>query len=274
MNAIKDSIKTILPPRLKIALQRAQYFASDKRALQAAVSWPKPLGFDRIYCYHIRKTAGTSLALAFMNLDGPGAEEARKADITDGWVVHGGRTYVFHNKYLLEQGNYFYGFSHAAMHELKTPDNSLRITLLRDPAARLISYYRMLMRWERNDIPHPARAAEGKYLGSSFSEFLDRVPRQHFLRQLYVFSRNFDVDEALENLSKVNFIISTERYNEHLRALAAVTELNLPGIVENRGDDTITVSAEDRARVRDHLAAEYAMIDAVAPYCGIFRPSS
>ena len=274
MGAMKDSIKNILPPRIKIAMQRAQYIASDKSALQAVKSWPKPLGFDRVYCYHIRKTAGTSLALAFMNLNGGQGERAGKSHITDGWVVHDGRVYTFHNKYLLEKGAYFYGFSHAAMHEVQLPDNTMRLTLLRDPASRLISYYRMLVRWEKNDIPHPARAAEGKYLGNNFSDFLDKVPRQHLFRQLFVFSRNFDVDEAVENIAKVNFIISTEQYNQHLRSLSEAIGLTLPGIVENQGDESIIVSQDDRRRLRDLLEPEYAFVNAVLPYCGVFRRSA
>ncbi len=137
------------------------------------------------------------------------------------------KVYVGWNKLLLEQGNYFYGFSHKPMHAINLPEDTFTITILRDPVKRAISYYNMLKSFEKNNPSHPVLKTEGQYLGESFSDFLGKVPTERLSRQLFMFSEEFNVEEALENISNINFVMSTENYENDLKKLGEELNLNL-----------------------------------------------
>ncbi len=270
---LPESLADNVPADVKTFLHYLRYLRSDGSVLRAANRWHSPLGFERIYLYHIRKTAGSSLRWTFMDLGGHdlrGGEKERHLN-THGWVVHGGYAYVTHNRYLLERIPYFFGDSHFPFHDVRIPDRTFTITILRDPVARVISHYRMLLHWQKADIDHPAKRIEASFLGNSFSEFLEKLPRTHLMRQLYMFSPRFDVDEAVRNLSKVNFIMLTERYNEHLGELAKVLALDLKPLAEKAGYGSVPLSDDDRARLREALAPEYALLQAAVPLAGAFR---
>ncbi|HRK69288.1 MAG TPA: sulfotransferase family 2 domain-containing protein [Hyphomonas sp.] len=262
-----------LPADIKTFAHYIRYRRSDYATLKTVEPWRHPLGFERIYLYHIRKTAGSSLRWTFMDLGGTdlrGSDKERHLN-AHGWVVHGGRLYVTHNRYLLERHAYFLGDSHFPFHDLRIPPKTFTITILRDPVARVISHYRMLLHWQEANIDHPARKLEASYVGNSFSDFLDRLPRAHLMRQLYMFSPRYDVDEAVRNISTVNFIMLTEHYNEHLQALAQVLNLDLKPLAEKAGYGAVPLSDDDRARLRKVLEPEYALFDAVKPLAGIYR---
>lgn len=268
-----DRLADTVPADVKTFLHYLRYLRSDGAALKTATSWRHPSGYERIYLYHIRKTAGSSLRWTFMDLGGHdlrGGEKERHLN-THGWVVHGGHAYVTHNRYLLERAAYFFGDSHFPFHDVRIPEKTFTITILRDPVARVISHYRMLLHWQNANIDHPARRAEANFLGDSFSDFLERLPRTHLMRQLYMFSPRFDVDEAIGNLAKVNFIMLTEQYNEHLGELAKVLNLDLKPLAEKAGYGAVPLSDEDRARLREVLAPEYALMQAAIPLAGAHR---
>jgi hypothetical protein len=208
--------------KIKRKVQQVRYLRSDRSDLAKVTPGPGPLGYDRIYHYHIRKTAGSSLNTAFKNaFNDPSAGMAdEEVHFARNWGVVGGKVYINHNEYLLERGDFFYGDGHGAFHELAIPANTFKITILRDPAARVLSYYRMLMHWKHNDIKHPARKKEEAYVGNSFREFLERVPRQHLMCQLYMFSKTFNVSEAAKNIGTLDFVMNTKEFSKHLNVKA------------------------------------------------------
>jgi hypothetical protein len=128
----------------------------------------------------------------------------------------------------------------------------------------------MLMHWKHNDIKQPARKIEEAYVGSCFGEFLERVPREHLMRQLYMFSKTFDVAEAAENIGTLNFVMTTEDFVRHLSALAALLDIDLRLYRQKSGYAAVMISESDRARLVDVLAPEYALLEAVAPVVGIY----
>ena len=103
----------------------------------------------------------------------------------------------------LKRGDFWYGFSHTEFDKLfPLKKNTFTFSFLRNPIERLLSHYNMIKDWEINRQPTSAFEIEGRWLGNSFSEFLEKIPSQHLQNQLFMFSNSFDIDNALKNLKK------------------------------------------------------------------------
>ena len=271
MGSVAQLADLVVPAKLRRVIQHVRYTLSDRSELANLKPVPIAFGYDRIYHFHIRKTAGTSLNFAFRNAFQQGfsgsANEA--ALFSRHWAVHADRVYVTHNKYLLERGDYFYGDGHAAFHEVNIPANTFMITIVRDPIKRILSHYRMLLYWKNTNIDHPARKEEEGYLGNSFSDFLDRVPRRHLMRQLYMFSKSLDPAEAIETIKKMNFIMVTEDFAEHLRWLGELLQMDLRPYAEKSSYGPVELTEAERARLTEILEPEYRLLRAVAPLAGV-----
>ncbi|MEO1093936.1 MAG: sulfotransferase family 2 domain-containing protein [Cyanobacteria bacterium J06638_28] len=224
-----------------------------------------PNNYRRIYHYHIRKSAGTSLNSAFWNLAGLTFQDIGRQP-----VVHKGKfIFVRHSKKLINRGHYFYGSSHNAAHKLSLPDKTFTITILRDPLKRLLSYYRYLS-YIRYDPLASAKEPffqevykESKCLGGSFSEFLEKLHKRRLISQLYMFSETYDIDEATERIVQCSAVCFTETFSSDLAHLSQRLKLSL---VENRDrsfKQAVEISASDLALARDALADEFQLIEQV-----------
>lgn len=222
-------------------------------------------GHKRVYHYHVRKTAGTSINQAFLSIGGePGkAVYERMAKDPNHRTISGDRAFVGWSKALIEQGLYHYAFSHAAAHELDLPEGTFTITCLRDPLKRLISHYQMLRELIDTNTPHPCLKVEGPWVGRSFSDFLERTPREHALRQLYMFSREFNVQEAVEKVQSCGFYFFTEQFADGMRSLGDTLSIDLPVMHARPTGRQYDITDSERQRARDVLADEYAMMAAL-----------
>lgn len=256
-------IQDLLPPGAKRGVQALKFYAGERSALKTARPVALPEGFARIYHHHIRRSAGTSLNSAFFATGGPDFAATEPLLATQAWMVHGGRVYVAHNKFLIERGAYFFARSHSPAHELRLPPGTFSVTILRDPVERVISHYNVLMEWEKNNVDHPSRATEGQWLGRSFADFLDRMPREHLSRQLFTFSSRFDVDEARVAIAKVDCVLIRGRFADGLAALGARLGLDLALYHDKTSVPAANIAENDRDRLREMLAAEYALLEAV-----------
>jgi hypothetical protein len=221
--------------------------------------------YMRIYHYHMRKTAGTSLNAAFWALGG--LDLGKISDRRE--IVGNGLKFVRHDPRLIAAGDYFFANSHYPAYRLHIPEETFTITILRDPVARVVSYYRYLL-WARahHFASHedPAIASlrnEVGTLGGSFSEFLARVPASRLLQQIYMFSERFDPSEAAEGILRCSAVCFTETFGEDLRRLAETLKLNLKEKQERRFGEKVSLSEEEIELLRQRLAPEYAMIERV-----------
>ncbi len=224
--------------------------------------------YRRIYHFHIRKTAGSSLNTAFWRVVGLDFREleAHKR------VRRDGLDFVRHHYPLIQNGAFFYASSHAAAHKLHPPvEGTFTITVMRDPLARLVSHYRNLL-WVRDDMRgrgeerHFLRYLEQKeliWLGRSFGDFLERAPREHLLRQLYMFSADYDVKEAAERILACSAVCFTETFNQDLEALAVSLDLPLQVTHERRSVMKADISPVELAQARELLAPEFALLERV-----------
>jgi hypothetical protein len=234
----------------------------------------KETDYKRVYHFHVRKTAGTSLNSAFWALGG-----LDLGAMADSQAVEGnGLRFVRGNRRLIEEGDYFFANSHQPAWELRLPPATYTITILRDPAARVISYYRYLL-WARSN-PTAKEAepfiddvvAESSFLDRrlslrrrevAFRDFLDRAPAERLLTQLHMFSARLDPSEAAENALACSATCFTETYGEDLRRVAAELRLDLSEKRERSFGEKVDLSDDERALLRERLAPEYAMIERV-----------
>jgi hypothetical protein len=230
--------------------------------------------YERVYHFHVRKTAGTSLNAAFWALGGLDLRAVAGEQAVEG----NGLRFVRGNRRLIEAGDYFFANSHRPAHTLRLPPATYTITILRDPSARVVSYYRYLL-WARANRGAKETepfiedvVAESSFLDRrlslrrrpvAFRDFLDRVPAERLLTQLQMFSERLDPDEAAERVLACSAVCFTETFPEDLERIARELQLDLSERSERRFGETVDLSPRERDLLRERLAAEYAMIEQV-----------
>ena len=222
--------------------------------------------YKRIYHIHIRKTGGTSLNYMFHALaknDGWSSSYAELTQVPHHRVVRDKLVFVGWDGKLINKGYYFYAFSHMPVHWLRLKPRTFTITCFRDPCRRVISHYNMLMELVVNRVPHVCLETEGPWLGRSFDEFLERIPRDHLQNQLYMFSSKFDESEALENVRNVSHVMFTEDFVAGVRELNRKTGLHLEPIHTRKTGYKAEISDAGMARLREKLSEEYDFIEKV-----------
>jgi len=152
--------------------------------------------------------------------------------------------FVAGEKKLIEEGRYFYAVSHLPAHEVVLPEATYTITCLRDPVKRLLSHYNLLLGERENG--GQAFRKEGHWLGAGFDDFLENIPVEHLLRQLYAFSPNYDPDEAFAAIASCSFWFFHEELAEAARALSAQVGLALRPLIANRSSAKAIITQDQR----------------------------
>lgn len=248
-------------PRLRRPLEMLYDLVESVRSTRYPRDYHIAGGFQRIYLYHIRKTGGTSLNqmfLALSGVDGEGAYDrlARARHLRLGVEA---KVYVGWNKRLIERGRYFYAFSHLPAHKLTLPERTFTITCLRDPVARALSLYRMLVEYRDKDIPHPMMARQGQWLGNTLGDFMERVPRAHLQRQLFMFSETFSPTEAFDRIMACSHVFFVEDFAAGVESLSARLGLRLQPVHAKRSAQPVSVNPAELDQLRQRLEPEYAL---------------
>ncbi|MEX0654695.1 MAG: hypothetical protein WD534_18740 [Phycisphaeraceae bacterium] len=256
-----------LQSRARQFAQAAACWPGDRRCQALAAGYRIAGDHRRIYFHHIRKTAGTSLCWAFLATSGRDGAQLydRLARQFVARVVLGDKVIVGWNRRLIQQGQYYFGFSHIPAHSLTLPPATFTVTCLRDPVKRVISHYRMLREFQETEPTRPVFRAEGRWLGASFSDFLDRLPREHLLRQVCMFSRRFDPAEAADAIADCSCVLSTEQFAAGLADLSRTIGLPLQNHRAKSSGFTVEIADADVARLRDMLEPEYRMYEQLGP---------
>ncbi len=265
----KAAYLALVPDRILVRLgptvQRVA--ASASYSMRGRYSPPNllPDGTERIYFFHVRKTAGTSLVRSFLALGGedPAAVEGR---ISSSLLsrTRSGQYVLTCGRGTLQHGDYFFGWSHMAGHRLRLPSRTFTIAVLRDPVARVLSYYRYLVAGDagQRDMAWRVQNDERALAGESFSDFLKNIPDELLLNQLYMFSPRFDVSEAAGRILECSAVMMTETYERDLRDLASTLGLALEYKRERITALTkAPVEEKQLAALRDRLAGEYELLE-------------
>jgi hypothetical protein len=223
-----------------------------------------PPPFRRVYFFHVRKTAGTSFTKAVLGL---GGEDPVQVETRFRFPVNTARSgdYVFlrsSRPWLTRHGRYFFGYGHAPWWLVELPADTFTMTILRDPVARLLSYYRYLRdpsadRHERFSPP----AVERQWAADGLEAFLDRVPRRHLLNQLWMFSRSGTAEEAAQRIRQCSLYFFTESYDEGLAEFSRRFSLDLARRQDRRSSGGVQPTGTELALLRERLAPELELLE-------------
>jgi len=235
---------------------------TDPTYRRLADSYELPDGSRRIYCYHVRKTAGTSLHLSFMALGGEDPMDVYERIVNSRLhrTISGDYSFVSFNRRLLAEGAYFYGRSHRAAAAQPLPPRTFTVTVLRDPVERVHSYFDYLVSGDDPGMPGPVPAAERHLASEGFDAFLEQVPRELLQAQLAMFSDRFDVIEAVERIGACSSVFFTEDFAAGLAALGRRLELPLVGRRDRVTGGRSSLTESQRQRLLARLEPEYELL--------------
>lgn len=249
--------------RIKRYLRLPLDAVEDYRCKKLAKSYYINGGLKRIYLYHIRKCVGTSLHNMFFTLSCEKGSDiySRIVRFPNLRITINGKVFVGWNKKLIEQGNYFYAFSHIPEHELMLPKDTFTVTCVRNPIDRVLSHYKMLLEFKQNNVPHPCMKIEGKWLGNCFDQFLSNIPKQHLLNQLYMFSKTLDWKEAFNKIVSCSHFLLTEDFSQGVAELSLQLKMGLRPIHNRKSLINYFIKPKELERLRSELEAEYLLYE-------------
>ncbi|MGH3577563.1 MAG: hypothetical protein ACRDU0_08410 [Mycobacterium sp.] len=210
----------------------------------------------------MRKTAGTSLHLSFMALGGEDPMDVYERIVSSRLhrTVSGDYSFVSFNRRLLAEGAYFYGRSHRAWAAQPLPPKTFTVSVLRDPAQRVHSYFDYLVAGDDPAMPGPVPAGERQLAMEGFDAFLERLPRQLLQAQLAMFSDRFDVAEAVERIGACSSVFFTEDFADGLAALGRRLQLPLVGRRARVTGTRSSLTESQWQRLRARLEPEYELL--------------
>jgi hypothetical protein len=235
---------------------------SDPTYRRLARTFELPDGNRRIYCYHVRKTAGTSLYLSFMALGGedPMVVWRRMTTSRLPRTISGGYSFVSNSRRLLAEGAYFYGRSHRAAADQPLPPRTFTVTVLRDPVQRVHSYFDYLVAGDEAGVPGRVAESERNVARDGFDAFLDRVPRRDLLNQLTMFSERSEVSEAADRIAACSTVLFTEDFARGLVRLGGRLQLPLSSQRARVTGTRSVLTADQAERLRTRLEPEYELL--------------
>lgn len=248
---------------LLAGVRRLKEYLEERRCGRLSLNYGLPGGYRRIYLYHVRKTGGTSLIhmfLASAGSDGAAAYDRLRNRASRRLIVNG-KVFTGWDPARIERGHFFFAFSHLPHHQIRLPPNTFSLTCLRDPVARVLSHYKMLLSYRKNNIDHPCMAREGPWLGSSFDDFLTRIPAEDLLNQLYMFSATFSVDEAADRIRGLSHVLFLEDLSRGAKDLSAKLAFPLDVAHVRKADVDVEVKPQAIADLRERLDKEYRLLE-------------
>jgi len=238
----------------------------EAKAYNLAKNYKIAEDYKRIYLFHIRKTGGTSLNHMFLSLGGEDGQEVYQKVCKKKRVLNNGKIFIGWDQHKIKNGNYYYGFSHLPCHQLTIPKNTFTITCLRDPIKRILSLYKMLTYYRDNNIPHPGMKRQKPWLGDSFEVFIERIPKEELLNQLYMFSATFDFNEAFHNITNLSYFFFTEDFNQGISDISSRLNLCLHPIHTRKSSKKLEIHSSTRKSLEEKLAPEFELYNKLKEY--------
>ena len=109
----------------------------------------------------------------------------------------------------------------------------------------------------------PSLKIEREWLGNCFSDFLDRMPKEHLLNQLYMFSENYNVDDAVKNILSLDHCFFTEEFDLGINELNKKLDLTLKPLHVRKTGMDIKISESEKSRLTDMVSVETDLLNRV-----------
>ena len=234
----------------------------DSKFRRLAEAYELPDGNRRVYCYHVRKTAGTSLYLSFLGLGGEDPMDVWRR-ITSSRLsrtISGGYVFVANSRRVLAEGAYFFGRSHRSADRQPLPPRTFTVTVLRDPVDRVRSYFDYLVAGDPPTNPGQVGDRQRRLAEDGFDRFLERVSQRDLLNQIATFSSRLDVSEAVERIAECSLVLFTSAFEEGLEGLGRRLELPLQVRRARVGGSRSLLTDVQLQRLRARLEPEYELL--------------
>jgi hypothetical protein len=219
--------------------------------------------YNKIYHYHTRKTGGTSLNFSFLSTTAADPRDiyTKLVYSVDNRCLFKGKVFIGWNYSLIERTDYYYAWTHQAFHEIKIPKDNFTLTVVRNPAKRVFSFYNHLLNQKKDRLSLPTIAKEVKWLGSSFTNFLDNIPKKELLRQLYMFSKSYNIKEAYRSITNLSHIIFTEKFDDGIKELSNKLDIELRPLHIRKSKTTVVLSDSEKRTLNKLLEPEIQLYD-------------
>ena len=83
---------------------------------------------------------------------------------------------------------------------------------------------------------------EKEWLGNDFIDFLMKMPKEHLMRQLYMFSKQYNIEEACEKIRKLSHSFILEDFTLGINELSTKLNIKLPIFHINKSSDNEAIS--------------------------------
>ncbi|WP_370276578.1 hypothetical protein [Roseovarius indicus] len=210
-----------------------------------------------IYLAHIRKTGGTSLNFSFFALASPDPESIWMKMREDGSEIvdEGDYRFVTRNKGHIEAGQYSYAHSHIPFHELDLRENVFTVCALRDPVDRIRSHYRMVGSYLVSGVQKKWLEVERNWMGDGVVDFCRNMPKERREAQLRCFSKDGNIQEAVEAATNVDHLFDFHRFGKSMNSLSQKLGVKLE-IFHERKTVEDHISDHELAKIQDLLEQE------------------
>jgi hypothetical protein len=151
-------------------------------------------------------------------------------------VINNGFIVQTSNIPLFEQGNYHYGCTHIPSWKIQVPSNTFTISIFRNPIKRIISHYNDIKGKVERGEKHSFLHEESRFLGSSFTDFVDKLPPEKLQSQLYNFSKDYNLDEAVKKINSLNLILTLEDIANGIQEINSRLGIDLQIVKRNKSE--------------------------------------
>ncbi len=157
----------------------------------------------------------------------------------NGFYSNNGNYVVSMNRFLYEKGKSSYLHGHYLPLKFINQENSISFTVIRDPLARLISKYKMDLNLIKNNILRSFHTTNlGMKINDPVKNYIDN-PELYFrnlleneTRDFYgilsTFSPTFNLTEAQENLSRIDYVFKQDNLNEMFKDFLMKEKVLIP----------------------------------------------
>lgn len=176
---------------------------------------------EKIYLYHIKKTGGRSLKISFFNhycesfninpIDIYELQSSGLKDLCftlDDMIIN-----------TTPDEPFIFQSDHAFVDCINIPKHYFKVSIFRGPINRLLSYYRMIDRWNRTRPEAEWLKKELPYIKNGWKGFLETIPKEILLEQIRMFSPKYDLKEAFNNIISLDHVMINEQYEKDLNLL-------------------------------------------------------